>query len=335
MNIGKIARRMVLAGVMMLGAFPVHSQVYAAAASEAGINYRQAMVDLIAELHTYAAGRNADFVLLSNNGLSLLNPEENPQSSIRTMSASIGGVLTESCHYGWDMQDDTATPDESKAYMLAYTRFARQQGLPLFNIDYCFTRQNVLDAYAQNKKDGLTGFIAQRRQLDRIPAEIQNVNNRNCRSLKEAGNFLVLLNPEKFSSKAAYISALQATNYDLLIIDLIYGDSPLNREDLKLLKKKANGGQRLVMAYMSIGEAEDYRSYWQPEWKEQLPEWIDARNEEWSGNFKVKYWMPEWKALLYGSQDAYIDQILASGFDGAFLDIVDAYEYFQDKQKDS
>ena len=29
------------------------------------------------------------------------------------------------------------------------------------------------------------------------------------------------------------------------------------------LKTKKNGGQRLVIAYMSIGEAEDYRFYWQ------------------------------------------------------------------------
>ena len=45
-------------------------------------------------------------------------------------------------------------------------------------------------------------------------------------------------------------------------------------------------------------------------------------------HFKVKYWRPEWQTILYGSSDACLDKIMAAGFDGAFLDVIDAYYYF-------
>jgi cysteinyl-tRNA synthetase len=79
---------------------------------------------------------------------------------------------------------------------------------------------------------------------------------------------------------------------------------------------------------MSVGEAETYRPYWQTAWEDAPPAWLAAKNEDWVGSYKVKYWTREWRALLYGSQSAYLDQILAAGFDGAFLDVVDAYDYF-------
>jgi cysteinyl-tRNA synthetase len=42
----------------------------------------------------------------------------------------------------------------------------------------------------------------------------------------------------------------------------------------------------------------------------------------------VKYWRPEWQDILYGSREAYLDKIISAGFDGAFLDVVDAYYYY-------
>ncbi|MCH7907597.1 MAG: endo alpha-1,4 polygalactosaminidase [Chloroflexi bacterium] len=84
----------------------------------------------------------------------------------------------------------------------------------------------------------------------------------------------------------------------------------------------------LVIAYMSIGEAEDYRYYWQDGWKPGDPDWLDSVNPNWEGNFKVRYWDPEWQSIVFGSEQAYLDRILAAGFDGVYLDIIDAYEFF-------
>jgi len=85
------------------------------------------------------------------------------------------------------------------------------------------------------------------------------------------------------------------------------------------------GGDKKVVAYMSIGEAEDYRFYWQPWWGVGNPDWIVKENPAWPGNYKVKYWDPEWQAIIFGSEESYLGKIIAQGFDGVYLDIVDAY----------
>ena len=55
-------------------------------------------------------------------------------------------------------------------------------------------------------------------------------------------------------------------------------------------------------------------------------------NDDWEGNYKVRYWTRAWQDLLYGSADGYLDKIIAAGFDGAFLDVIDAYDYFYEKE---
>ena len=60
------------------------------------------------------------------------------------------------------------------------------------------------------------------------------------------------------------------------------------------LKIKNNGGKRLIIVYLSIGEAEDYRFYW----NKKKPNWIVKENENWEGNCIVKYWSPEWKNII-------------------------------------
>ena len=122
---------------------------------------------------------------------------------------------------------------------------------------------------------------------------------------------------------------LDATTYDMFIIDAFYDDQILSAEEVAALQTKPNGARRLVIAYMSIGEAEDYRYYWQENWEPGSPEFIERENPDWKGNYKVRYWDTAWQAIIFGGPDAYLDRILASGFDGAYLDIIDAYEYFE------
>jgi len=95
------------------------------------------------------------------------------------------------------------------------------------------------------------------------------------------------------------------------------------------LRSKQNGGKRMVIAYMSIGEAEDYRYYWQPEWDSNPPSWLKGENPHWEGNYKVEYWDPLWQQIIFGTDSSYLDKILDAGFDGVYLDIIDAFEYFE------
>ena len=50
---------------------------------------------------------------------------------------------------------------------------------------------------------------------------------------------------------------------DILITDLFVNKVAFTALEVDSLKQKKNGGKRLVISYMSIGEAEDYRYYWQ------------------------------------------------------------------------
>jgi cysteinyl-tRNA synthetase len=82
---------------------------------------------------------------------------------------------------------------------------------------------------------------------------------------------------------------------------------------------------KLVIAYIDIAEAEDYRSYWQPGWRVGNPEWIAGDDPDgWEGNFPVAYWHDEWREIWLG-EGGYLQGILDVGFDGVYLDWVEAY----------
>jgi len=73
----------------------------------------------------------------------------------------------------------------------------------------------------------------------------------------------------------------------------------------------------IAIAYISIGEAESYRSYF----KELSKDLILYENKNWKGNFKVKFWTEEWQKIIFNQ----IRKIKEAGFKGIYLDIVDAF----------
>lgn len=120
------------------------------------------------------------------------------------------------------------------------------------------------------------------------------------------------------------IDAMLASPYDLFVIDYSKDGTDAGAFSAAEIKRlKADG--RIVLCYFSIGEAEDYRFYWKNGWKEGNPEFLGPENLEWKGNYKVKYWNLKWwqQALK-----PYLDKILAAGFDGVYLDIIDGYYYW-------
>lgn len=121
------------------------------------------------------------------------------------------------------------------------------------------------------------------------------------------------------------------TAFDLVVVSIsAAGNSP----DTIPALKNSPGGEKLVLCYMSIGQAENYRGYWQPEWSQNPPAWLDQGDEVWAGDYWVRYWDPGWQAIIYGSPQSYLDQIIALGFDGVYLDRVDAYWYYQEQGRE-
>lgn len=131
-------------------------------------------------------------------------------------------------------------------------------------------------------------------------------------------------------------------------IDLLVVDYSARRadtaQDIEALRTKPDGTKRIVLCYLSIGEAENYRAYWQRRWATKPPAWLGPENPDWKGNFAVDYWHPEWQHLivdparaalstwdrltlvLFPQAQPYLDQIIEAGFDGVYLDRIDAYE---------
>ena len=123
------------------------------------------------------------------------------------------------------------------------------------------------------------------------------------------------------------------SEYDLIVIDYSRtGTDVFTRDEVNLMKTKPDGHKRTVISYFSIGEAEEYRYYWKDNWKIENPNWLEKENPNWPGNYKVRYWLQDWQDILYGNENAYLDQIIKAGFDGMYLDIIDAFEYFESKR---
>jgi cysteinyl-tRNA synthetase, unknown class len=295
--------------------------------------YREHMRSFVIDIALHARQTDPNFIVIPQNGHDLLTMSGNPDGEVASSYvAAISGAGQEDLFYGYD-DDNLATPSDERTYLMGLLDVGENNGVEALVTDYCWTQSYMDNSYTQNELQGYISFAADDRDLRNIPDYPANPYNENADdidALSDAKNFLYLLDPGDFVSKADFLTALQATNYDVIIMDFFFGDiDSLTVADVTSLKTKANGGSRLVISYMSIGEAEDYRYYWQESWNTSAPSWLKEENPEWLGNYKVEYWDPDWQAIIFGSASAYLDLITTAGFNGVYLDIIEAFEYFE------
>ena len=146
------------------------------------------------------------------------------------------------------------------------------------------------------------------------------------------------------------IDELANSPYDLLVVEPTRTETGSDfdtRGMVRRLKAAPAGDGRhgkRVLAYLSIGEAEQWRWYWTwPKWPrrqprpEGLPAFIIHPDPDgWGGCFPVAYWDPAWKDLvIYGARQpaapdrdftSMLGEVLRDGFDGVYLDWVEAYD---------
>ena len=126
---------------------------------------------------------------------------------------------------------------------------------------------------------------------------------------------------------AVEAAKIAASNAGLVVID--YANSsgaapaPYTPDQLAVMRGSTD---KLIVSYLSIGEAEDYRSYWKATWDSAPPSFLSASNPEWPDNFKVKYWEPAWQEIVFD----YVDTIISGGFNGLYLDVVDSFQYWEE-----
>ena len=144
-------------------------------------------------------------------------------------------------------------------------------------------------------------------------------------------SFAYILQADSFAkTKPAVVAKLKESGRDWIVLDASFtGDTPWEQADLDIIRSGKAG--RKVVAYLSIGEAEDYRPYWQTEWVSNgkrtaaAPVWLGIENLDWKGNYQVKYWNVDWQKLMLAA----IDETMARGFDGVYLDIVDGFQTYE------
>lgn len=295
--------------------------------------FKQKMREFVIGISQYSKAVNPNFNIIPQNGIELVtsNGDISGQPNTAYLNA-IDANGQEDLLYGYD-NDDQATPSATVSYLKNFLNISKSAGKKIFVTDYASTPSNMTNSYLENNNLGFVSFAANHRELDNVPnfpTTIHQENNSVVTSISQVKNFLYLINPTNFTSKASFITAVTATNYDLVIMDLFFEDATaFTSTEINQLKNKANGGKRLVISYMSIGEAEDYRYYWQANWNANKPVWLDKVNPDWPGNFKVKYWNQEWQNIIYGNDNSYLKKILDANFDGVYLDIIDAFEYYE------
>ncbi len=300
-----------------------------------GVDFRQEMRNLVQEISAYSRAQHPGFIVIPQNGQELLTGNGEAGGILQTAYINaINGVGREELFYGYDNHDDMPTPAADRDNWLALCTTAKNNSLKVLTTDYCFTNSKVQDSYNKNFQQGFISFAANHRELDNVPAAIPyNQNNLNIASLNDAKNFLYLINTQAYTTKQQFINAVSASNYDAVIMDAFFHEgintTIWTESEVNQLKTKANGAKRLVIAYLSIGEAEDYRWYWQADWKNHKPAWLGRENPQWPGNYAVRYWMPEWKQYITGNSSSYTQKIIDAGFHGVYLDIIDSFEYWE------
>jgi cysteinyl-tRNA synthetase, unknown class len=297
------------------------------------VNFREEMRNFVMEISTYARNIDPDFLVIPQNGQELITDNGESDGILQTgYLHAFDATGREELFYGYDNGDDKPTPEEDKQHWLALCLLCEQNDIEVLTTDYCFTHSKMDDSYQLNEENGFISFAADHRGLNDIPdypVSTYNENSNDVTSIDKARNFLYLIDDENFATKEDFIDAVSATNYDAVIIDLFHDGDPYVKSEIDQLRTKQNGGKRLVICYLSIGEAENYRYYWHSAWKAGNPYWLGKENPDWEGNFLVWYWAPEWQNIISGNDDSYVKKVLDAGFDGIYLDMIDAFENFE------
>lgn len=125
----------------------------------------------------------------------------------------------------------------------------------------------------------------------------------------------------------ATVEKIASSAYDMVVLDFIPSEAKNTAYPMAGVVGRLHGGRhpKVVLAYVDVGEAESYRTYWRKGWGIGRPDWIVGGDPDgWEGNYPVAYWDPVWREIWLGA-GGLLEGIVAAGFDGVYLDWVEAY----------
>ena len=289
-------------------------------------NAGKKMQDFVVAISSYAKGINSNFAIIPQNGEELMFKFlDDGEGFDEQFIAAIDAYGIEELFYNGVFE-----PDQYRLDLLLQAR----EKLPILVADYTNSQANFDQSLIYNSDAGFIPFPRSSDNYDYkfIPNYIHNENSNNITKVSEAKNYLYLISNENYATKQAFLDSIKETNFDVIIIDAFFGEDIFTKAEITSLKTKKNGGQRMVISYISIGSAEKYRYYWQEDWKLHKPRWLKKEYEGYSDEIWVKYWKKDWEEIIFGNDNSYMKKILDAGFSGAYLDNVEAFYflYFDD-----
>ncbi len=293
-------------------------------------DYRAEMQNFVIDISQYAKTKKAEFLIVPQNGLELLSSGE--EANLPYIEA-IDGFGQEPYMRGDGASDVPRSIEEIaqiRAGLKHLTDYSKKVLLTDYSTDEAFIRAEMRQPTVPSAAH-FFGALA----LDAIPKGVQRdyiaFNDAAVTALSRVQNFLYLVNPQRYPDIVDLVDDIAETNYDLIIVDAFDNDGkPLSKTMVERLQRKKSGAKRLIIAYMSIGEAEDYRHYYSE--SPEKVDWLDCENPNWEGNYYVKYWRSAWQRIIFGDANSYLDKIIAMGFDGVYLDTIDTYLYYEDAE---
>jgi endo-alpha-1,4-polygalactosaminidase (GH114 family) len=204
----------------------------------------------------------------------------------------------------------------------------RDEDRQLWSVEDCTAGGDMAKAYGAAAKDKVVAFAATGdADMDRIPQARPNAENpATADSPTKVRNWLPLLAGERWGSRAEFVNAVAATNYDAVVLDVTWRGDPLTKADLYAMRFKKLGSPRLVLADLPIGKAYDTRWYWQKGWGAGNPRFLYAVDPDRQGAYIVDIGDDEWKKIL----GTYITGIMDAGFDGVVLDDAATYLWYEE-----
>ena len=280
------------------------------------------MQAFVADISSYARGLQSGFIIIPQNAPELAFNNTDPDEGKKTSYVdAIDGIGIEELFY-----NGALSVDRERLGMLQTLK----SSVTIMVADFVSNNANLPNALKRCKDEGFIAFprSADNYDYELIPAiDSQTENSDDVNRLSDAKNYLYLISTNRYANKQAMLNAVKATNYDVVLIDLFFDEVALAPADIQSLKTKANGGKRLVISYISIGSAENYRYYWQRGWGKGNPSWLKKPYEGYADELWVEFWHSDWQNIIFGNNESYIKKIINAGFDGAYLDNVEAY-YF-------
>jgi cysteinyl-tRNA synthetase len=224
-------------------------------------DYKYEMRLFVRQIAEYARRFDKNFAIVPQNGVPIITTDGELDSPLdMPYINAINGTGQEDLFFS----DNQETDKDSQKEVAAFLSKVRAAGKLVMVTDYTNNSNQMSYSRSSNKALGFISIAVANRKMSSAPPGLPfNENTANILRLTDAKNFLYLINPSV--PKTDFITQMRQNNYDILLMEPNYGPKATDfytKSETDQLKVKQNGGKRFLLCYVSIGEAEVYRYYY-------------------------------------------------------------------------